>query len=92
MDANRGVYSTRSQTLEGWGNVVVQMVDGRTLKSPHVLYNQANHTVSSDTTYTITRGTDVQSGIGFTADQSFFPFTCLRACKGSTTVKNLPEK
>jgi len=91
MDAQRGVYSTRSQILEGWGNVVVKMVDGRTLKSPHIVYNQLNHTVTSDTTYTIARGNDVQSGIGFTADQSFFPFTCLRACKGSTTV-NIPEK
>jgi LPS export ABC transporter protein LptC len=91
MEAERGVYNTRMQTLEGWGNVVVKMVDGRTLKSPHVVYNQANHTVTSDTNYTITRGRDVQSGIGFTADQSFFPFTCLKACKGSTTV-NIPEK
>lgn len=92
MDAKRGVYTTRQQILEGWGDVQVKMVDGRTLKSPHVIYNQLNHTVSSDTTYTITRGNDVQSGIGFTADQSFFPFTCLKACKGTTTVKNLPEK
>jgi LPS export ABC transporter protein LptC len=92
MSGNRGVYSTRQQILEGWGDVVVKMVDGRTLKSPHVVYNQANHTVTSDTNYTITRGRDVQSGIGFTADQSFFPFTCLKACSGTTTVKNLPEK
>jgi len=91
MEAQRGVYSTRLQTLEGWGDVVVKMVDGRTLRTPHFIYNQLNHTVTSDTTYTITRGNDVQSGIGFTADQSFFPFTCLKACKGTTTV-NLPEK
>lgn len=91
MEAEKGVYSTRQQTLEGWGNVVVKMVDGRTLKTPHVLYNQVTHKVTSDTSYTITRGNDVQSGIGFTTDQSFFPFTCLKACKGTTTVK-LPEK
>jgi LPS export ABC transporter protein LptC len=91
MEANKGMYNTRLQTLEGWGDVFIRMVDGRTLKSPHVIYNQMNHTVSSDTTYTITRGNDVQSGIGFTADQSFFPFTCLRACKGATSVK-VPEK
>jgi LPS export ABC transporter protein LptC len=92
MEANRGVYSTRTQTLEGWGDVVVKMVDGRTLKTPHVIYNQQTHMVTSDTTYTITRGTDTQSGIGFTADQSFFPFTCLKSCKGSTMVKSIPEK
>jgi LPS export ABC transporter protein LptC len=92
MEANRGVYSTRTQTLEGWGDVVVKMVDGRTLKTPHVIYNQQTHMVTSDTTYTITRGTDTQSGIGFTADQSFFPFTCLKSYKGSTMVKSIPEK
>ena len=92
MEADKGIYSTRMQTLEGRGNVIVKMVDGRTLRTPHVIYNQMNHTVTSDTSYTITRGNDVSSGIGFTADQSFFPFTCLRACKANTTVKNFPEK
>ena len=92
MDAKKGMYSTRTQILEGWGDVVVKLVDGRTLKSPHIIYNQFTHLITSDTSYTITRGSDTQSGIGFTADQSFFPFTCMKACKGSTTVKNMPEK
>jgi LPS export ABC transporter protein LptC len=91
MEANKGMYSTRTQILEGWGDVVVHLVDGRTLKSPHVVYNQMSHTITSDTTYTIQRGSDTQHGIGFTANQSFTQFNCLRACGGSTSVL-LPER
>lgn len=91
MEANRGVYNTQSQMLEGWGSVVVRTVDGRTLKTPHVTFNQLTHTIVSDTTYTITRGNDTQAGIGFTSNQTFTKFTCLRSCTGNGSVL-LPEK
>ena len=91
MDANRGVYSTRTQILEGWGDVLVKLVDGRMLKSPHVIYNQVSHQISSDTTYTIARGSDTQYGNGFTANQTFTKFTCMRNCGGNGSVL-LPEK
>jgi len=91
MDANRGVYNTRTQILEGWGDVVVKLVDGRSLKSPHVTYNQVTHQISSDTTYTLTRGTDSQTGIGFTSNQTFTKFTCVRNCGGDFSLL-LPEK
>jgi LPS export ABC transporter protein LptC len=101
MDAHRGVYSTRTQILEGWGDVLVKLVDGRTLKSPHVIYNQATHQISSDTSYTLMRGPDTQSGIGFTSTQppgakfstsgGFTSFRCLRSCTGKSSVM-LPER
>lgn len=91
MDANRGMYSTRTQILEGRGDVFVKLVDGRTLKSPHVTFNQITHQISSDTTYTLTRGTDSQTGIGFTSNQTFTRFTCLRNCGGDFALL-LPEK
>jgi len=91
MDAKRGAYSTRTQILEGWGDVVVRLVDGRTLKSPHVVYNQMTHTISSDTTYQIQRGADTQHGIGFTSNETFTRFQCMKSCGGSTAVL-LPEK
>ena len=56
MDGNRGVYNLRTQLLEGWGDVIVKLVDGRTLTSPHVTYNQVTHLISSDTSYVLTRG------------------------------------
>jgi LPS export ABC transporter protein LptC len=91
MDAKRGMYSTRTQILEGWGDVVVRLVDGKMLRSPHVIYNQMAHTITSDTNYTIARGADTQSGIGFTSNETFTQFNCLRACTGKTSLL-LPER
>lgn len=91
MEANRGVYSIQSQVLEGWGDVVVHLVDGRTLRSPHVTFNQLTHQIASDTNYTITRGNDTQTGVGFTSNQTFSSFKCLRSCGGNGSVA-LPEK
>lgn len=91
MTGDRGMYSTRTTILDGRGNVVVKLVDGRTLTSPHVIYNQGAHIISSDTNYTISNARGSQTGIGFTSDQAFKKFTCLRNCGGDFTVL-LPEK
>jgi LPS export ABC transporter protein LptC len=91
MDAKKGIYSTRTQILEGWGDVVVKLVDGRTLKSPHVVYNQITHTISSDTTYSISDSRGTQMGTGFTSDQTFRKFQCLANCGGNFRVL-IPEK
>lgn len=101
MEAKRGVYSTRTQILEGWGDVLVKLVDGRTLRSPHVVYNQVSHVISSDTSFTLTRGEDNLSGIGFTStsppgaklttQSGFTSFRCLRSCSGKSSVL-LPER
>jgi LPS export ABC transporter protein LptC len=103
MDAKHGVYSTRTQVLEAWGDVIVKMVDGRTLRSPHVVYNQITGVLSSDTTYTFTRGEDTQSGLGFTLTKApgaklsttgsggFNSFRCASHCSGSSSVL-VPER
>jgi LPS export ABC transporter protein LptC len=91
MDGDRGLYSTQMQVLEGFGNVVVRTPDGRTLKTPHATYNQILHTIVSDTNYTITRGNDTQSGIGFTYNQATGSFKCLKSCGGNFSVM-LPAK
>jgi LPS export ABC transporter protein LptC len=91
MEADRAVMNQRTQVLEGWGNVVVRLVDGRSLKSPHVIYNQITHQISSDTNYTATRRGDSQSGIGFTSNESFTRFSCLRQCSGTGSVL-IPER
>jgi LPS export ABC transporter protein LptC len=91
MDGNRGIYSTQSQTLEGWGNVILKTADGRTLHTPHATYNQLSHMVVSDTSYTITRANDTQTGIGFTYNQTTGSFKCLKNCGGNFSVM-LPAK
>jgi len=91
MEAKKGLYNTRTQILEGWGDVVVKLVDGRTLKSPHVIYNQVLHTISSDSTYSISGSQGTQTGIGFTSNQTFTSFKCLSNCGGDFKVL-IPEK
>jgi LPS export ABC transporter protein LptC len=91
MDANRGMYNVRTQVLEGWGDVVVRLIDGRTLKSPHLTFNQLTHQISSDTAYTLSKGPDTQTGLGFISDQAFVKFTCKSQCKGSTSLL-IPER
>lgn len=87
MEANRGEYNQRTQILEGWGNVVVKLTDGKTLKSPHVTFNQVTHKISSDTSYTLARPNgDTQTGKGFVSNQTFTSFQCLGSCKGDASV------
>ena len=89
MRADRGIYDTRTQILEGFGNVVVTTIDGKRLTSPHVKFNQLANEVSSDTTFEVRAGTKVQTGVGFTADPNLTRFKCLKLCGGSGLF-NLP--
>ncbi len=102
MEAKHGIYSTKTQVLEGWGDVVIKMADGRTLRTPHAIYNQVSGVLSSDTSYTFTRGEDTQSGIGFTLTKApgaklnssgigFTSFRCTSHCTGQSSVL-FPER
>ena len=86
MKADRGIYDTRTQILEGFGNVVVTTLDGKTLKSPHVKFNQLGNEVTSDTTFEVKAGDRTQSGIGFKTDPNLTRFTCFRACRTTGAV------
>jgi LPS export ABC transporter protein LptC len=86
MQADRAMYNMRTQELEGWGHAVVRLVDGRTLTSPHLIYKQMLHRITSDTTFQITRGNDVTTGVGFTSNDTFTQFTCMRRCGGATNL------
>ena len=86
MVADRAIYSTRTQILEGFGNVVVTTLDGKKLTSPHLKFNQLANEVSSDTTFALKAGEREQRGIGFTADPNLTHFRCLRMCGGSAPI------
>lgn len=86
LKGDRGLYDLRSQTLEGFGNVVVLSADGRKLESNHLKYVQAMDQVSSDSAFTLTRKGDVQRGIAFLSDPNLSKFKCFRACRGEGLV------
>lgn len=86
LTGDRGTYDLRSQTLEGFGNVVVLSTDGRKLESNHLKYVQALNQVSSDSAFKLTRKSEVQRGIGFASDPNLAKFSCFRACRGEALV------
>lgn len=86
LRGDRGTYDLRAQILEGFGNVVVTSTDGKRLESNHLKYAQLQNQVSSDSAFTLHRGSDVQRGIGFISDPNITRFQCLRACRVSADV------
>ena len=91
MKADRGIYDTRTQILEGFGHVVVTTLDGKRLTSPHLKFNQLINEVSSDTTFEMVAGSRTQSGVGFKTDPNLTRFACLRACR-TTGAVTLPSQ
>jgi LPS export ABC transporter protein LptC len=86
LKGEHGTYDLRTQTLEGYGNVVVTSTDGKRLTSNHLKYAQALNQISSDSAFTFYRGKDVQRGIGFVSDPNITVFRCLRACSVAADV------
>src|SRR5690242_3018557 len=86
MRAEKGIYDTRTQILEGFGNVVVTTIDGKKLTSPHLKFNQLVNEVSSDTSFVLKAGDREQRGIGFSADPDLKHFRCLRMCGGTAPI------
>jgi LPS export ABC transporter protein LptC len=86
MKADRGRYDQRRQILEGWGHVVIKMVDGKELRSPHIVYNQLQDKITSDTTFESFDGDKRMTGIGFVTDSHLLKKVCLRACNGTGQV------
>lgn len=67
--ARRGLFDTRANTLEAWGNVVITSVDGRVLRTPMIRYDQSRNQVYSDSAFTLTEpGEREMRGVGFRAD------------------------
>ena len=86
LRGDRGTYDLRTQTLEGYGNVVVTSTKGERLSSPHLKYMQASNTISSDSAFTLVRPGQIQRGVGFTSDPNLNTFRCQRACGGEAVV------
>jgi LPS export ABC transporter protein LptC len=82
MSGDKGRYSTRDGTLEGFGNVVIVTNEGRRLTSPHIKFVQSMNEVSSDTNFTLVEPGRTVSGIGFKADPQLTRISILRNLGG----------
>lgn len=86
LRGDRGTYHLRTRTLEGFGNVVVTSTKGERLTSNHLRYVESRNEISSDSSYTLVRGSETQRGIGFVSDPNLNRFVCKRACGGEALV------
>jgi LPS export ABC transporter protein LptC len=86
LRGDRGTYERRARVLDGYGNVVVTSTAGERLTSNHLRYSEMRDEISSDSAFTIVRGTDIQRGVKFVSDPNLRDFRCLSACSGRANV------
>jgi len=85
MTGDRGNYDLRTQKIEG-SNVVLSTVDGRTLKSPHLVWDRGLNQVTSDTTFSFTSPGRNMSGVGFRSDPQLRNFSVLSQARGGSVL------
>jgi LPS export ABC transporter protein LptC len=86
MVGRTGRYDTRTQRVEGRGDVVVTSTDGRRLTSPHLVYERAVNQISSDTSFTFNEPGRTLEGIGFRSDPQLRSVQVLKAARGRSVV------
>ena len=86
LKGDRGTYDRRTRILDGYGNVIVTSTKGERLTSNHLRYTEMKDEISSDSAFTIVRGTDIQRGVRFVSDPNLRDFRCLSQCSGAANV------
>jgi hypothetical protein len=92
LTSRQGTYNSRTGSMEARGDAYVVAVDGRTLKSPVLDYDQVRNLMSSDSVFTATDTTGRRlDGIGFTSDPNMNNLHCFKTCHGIGGQIILPE-
>ena len=87
LTSREGTYNARLSRLEARGEVIVRQEDGRTLTSPHLVYDQQRNQIFTDSAFTLVQPSGQLSGIGFESDPRLTLFKCHAACKGVAPVQ-----
>lgn len=90
MVGRLATFDTRTQNLEGWGDVVITSVDGRVLRTPQIRYDRRLNEVSSDSAFVLTDADRKETrGVGFTADPNLSVIRIKRFESGRGGTVNL---
>ncbi|HET8769489.1 MAG TPA: LPS export ABC transporter periplasmic protein LptC [Gemmatimonadaceae bacterium] len=90
MTSRIASFDTRSNSLEAWGDVVINTVDGRVLRTPQIRYDRRLNQVSSDSSFVLTEpGDRVMRGVGFRADPNLRVINVLKLDEGRGGTINL---
>jgi LPS export ABC transporter protein LptC len=71
LTAKRGLYYALTGKLDARGSVEVITIDGKRLRTEHLVYDKTANRVECDTTFTYESGTEVGSGKSFRSDVEF---------------------
>ncbi|MGH7663165.1 MAG: LPS export ABC transporter periplasmic protein LptC [Gemmatimonadaceae bacterium] len=83
LTAREGTYNTRTQVMQGHGDVVVVSEDGRRLTTEQIRFEQLSQEISSDSAFVLTEpGGRRLEGVGFVSDPDMQNMRCLRSCSG----------
>lgn len=87
LTALEGTFQTAIGQMEARRNVVVVSVDGRTLNTDILRYDQNLNKLSTDRPFTFTGPTSSGSGIGFVSDPDFRDVTVQQGARGQERGK-----
>ncbi len=92
MTSRTGQFNQRLNSLEARGDVVITGMDGRTLVTPHVRYDQRVNLISGDTIFTLTTSDGkVLHGIGFTSDPDLNTVRVLKEISSKAGAVVIPK-
>ena len=87
MRGDRGRYSLQTEVLEGWGNVVVATTNGNSLSSPHIVYDQRQDRITSDTNFVFVHNGSTYTGSrGLETDSRMTRYNCFGVCTATGPV------
>jgi LPS export ABC transporter protein LptC len=69
-------YSTQLRNMEARGNVVVTTTDGKRLDTQHLVYDQGQNKIRSDSAFVIVEPTRRTEGKAFTSDPKLTNLVC----------------
>jgi LPS export ABC transporter protein LptC len=92
LTSERGTYHTQTGTMVARGNVDIVTVDGRTLKSPEVKYDQRINEISSDSAFVATEPNRRIEGVGFRSDPNLRNVRVLKATSGTSGAITIPNQ
>lgn len=90
LTARSGRYLTRDMVLEAHGSVVIKTVDGRTLTTEQIKFDQRVNQVSSDSAFVLTEDGREASGIGFVSDPDMNNIRILKASRAKAGTIKVP--
>lgn len=91
MTARTGSFDTRNSIMEAWGDVRIISVDGRTLRTPMIKFDNRLNQVMSDSPFVMTEPPDREvRGVGFRADPDLNTIQTLKVQKGKAGTFRLP--